>query len=144
MTSNRPAQIIKCLAPWRLFGGAVAIVISVALSDKATAADEDIREIVEILDENGDGLVGREEFLRQKTVIFSRAISDRSPDQGVNPEDINITSEAFADADLNGDGKLSGGEFVQAPFTRFEAIDTNSDQKIIFEELRDFLQQYRP
>jgi hypothetical protein len=27
---------------------------------------------------------------------------------------------------------------------RFEAIDANCDQKIIFEELRDFLQRYRP
>jgi hypothetical protein len=146
MTSNRcrPTPIRTCLVLGRLFGGAVALVVSVAPSDRAIATDEDIREIVEILDENGDGLVDRDEFLRQKTVIFSRAISDRRPDQGVSPEEINITSEAFAAADLNDDGKLSGGEFVQAPFTRFEAIDANSDQKITFEELRDFLQRYRP
>jgi EF-hand domain pair/EF hand len=141
LPSNADQNVLGARAP---FGGAVALVVSVAPSDRAIATDEDIREIVEILDENGDGLVDREEFLRQKTVIFSRAISDRRPDQGVTPEEINITSEAFAAADLNGDGKLSGGEFVQAPFTRFEAIDANSDQKITFEELRDFLQRYRP
>ena len=67
MTSNRPAQIIKCLAPWRLFGGAVAIVISVALSDKATAADEDIREIVRSWTKTATGWsVGRSSCARRQ------------------------------------------------------------------------------
>jgi EF hand/EF-hand domain pair len=132
------------LALWRLLGCAGAIVVGVALSDGATAADQDVREIMEILDENGDGLVAREEFLRRKTVIFSRAISNRSSERRMRPGDINVTPEAFADADLDGDGELSGAEFVQASFTRFEAIDANSDQKITFEELRTLVQQYEP
>ena len=61
----------------------------------------------------------------------------------LEPEEINITPQAFADADRNGDGKISGAEFVQARFTQFEAIDASGDQEITFEEFREFIQQYR-
>jgi Ca2+-binding EF-hand superfamily protein len=88
-------------------------------------------------------VVTREEFLRMKTEIFYRALKDLDRDQRLGPEDIHITPEAFAEADLNGDGKISGSEFVQAHFTQFEAIDANGDQKITFEEFREFRKQYR-
>jgi Ca2+-binding EF-hand superfamily protein len=54
-----------------------------------------------------------------------------------------MTSEAFAEADLDGDGKMSGAEFVQARFTQFEAIDASGDQEITFEEFRQFMQQFQ-
>lgn len=108
------------------------------------SAQEDIRAIFEILDENGDGQISREEFLRAKTVLFYRALADVDQDQRLGPDEINIKPEAFAEADLNGDGKLSGAEFVQARFTQFDAIDANGDQVITFEELRDFIELYRP
>jgi EF-hand domain pair len=128
----------------RLLGGALAIGAAWALSDRADAADEDLREIFDILDEDSDGVVGRDEFARQKTVVFFRAIDDVDQDQRLGPEEVNIAPAAFADADLNGDGKLSGAEFVQARFTQFDAIDADDDQEMTFEELRGFIQQYRP
>jgi Ca2+-binding EF-hand superfamily protein len=64
-------------------------------------------------------------------------------DYRLSPEDINMTSEAFAEADLDGDGKMSGAEFVQARFTQFEAIDASGDQEITFEEFRQFMQQFQ-
>ena len=75
--------------------------------------------------------------------MFYSALRNLDQDQRLSPEDINITPEAFADADLNGDGKISGAEFVQARFTQFEAIDASGDQEITFEEFREFMQQYR-
>lgn len=123
----------------------LAIVTIMAPSDgNAIVADEDIGEIFDILDEDGDGVVDQAEFLRQKTIVFFQSINDLDQDERLSPEEINVAPEAFADADLDGDGKLSGSEFVQARFTRFEAIDANGDQRITFEELRDFTAQYRP
>jgi Ca2+-binding EF-hand superfamily protein len=75
--------------------------------------------------------------------VFYRALKNLDQDQRLRPEEINIKPEAFADADLNGDGKISGAEFVQARFTQFEAIDASGDQEITFEEFRKFMQQYQ-
>ena len=132
-------------APWRpvthatfayLFGLVLACCVLGAPTGQAPAAGDNSSEIFAILDPNGDGTVTREEFLRMKTEIFYRRIKNLDQDQRLGPQDVNITPEAFAEADLNDDGKLSGAEFVQAPFIQFDAIDANSDQKIDIEEFR--------
>jgi Ca2+-binding EF-hand superfamily protein len=126
-----------------LFGLSLACCVLGTAPCQALAAGDNSSEIFAILDPNGDGTVTREEFLRMKTELFYRALKNLDQDQRLGPQDINITPEAFADADLNGDGKLSGAEFVQAPFIQFEAIDASSDRKITIEEFREFIQQYR-
>jgi Ca2+-binding EF-hand superfamily protein len=146
MVRNRrsaPRRPVNCamLAPF--FGLAFALCAIATPPGRLSAQVDDSRSMFDILDENRDGVVTREEFLRMKTEIFYRALKDLDRDQSLGPEDIHITPQAFADADLNGDGRISGAEFVQAPFTQFEAIDANGDQKITFEEFRDFRQQYR-
>jgi Ca2+-binding EF-hand superfamily protein len=122
----------------------VALVLGVigTLSDRGRAAEINIGESFEILDDNGDGVILREEFLRKKTEIFYRALTDLDRDQRLNPGELNLTPEAFADADLDGDGKLSGAEFVQARFMQFEAIDANGDQEITSAEFRTFMGEY--
>ena len=124
---------------------ALALVVGATAtpSDGSGAAEIDIGETFGILDDNQDGVVRREEFLRRKTEIFYRALTDLDRDQRLNPGELNLTPEAFADADLNGDGKLSGAEFVQARFMQFEAIDGNGDQEITAEEFRAFIGQYQ-
>ena len=89
-------------------------------------------------------MVTRQEFLLKKTVIFSRFLKEVGLDQHLDPGDVNLTTEAFAEADLNGDGKLSGAEFVEAPFSQFDAIDANGDQGITFDEFREFMRRYQP
>jgi Ca2+-binding EF-hand superfamily protein len=111
-------------------------------SDPAGAAAVDLRESFAILDDNRDGVIGREEFLRNKTQIFYRALTDLDRDQRLNRGELNLTPQAFADADLDGDGKLSGAEFVQARFMQFEAMDANGDQEITSEEFRAFISPY--
>jgi Ca2+-binding EF-hand superfamily protein len=143
MTRTDPSarsRATTCVRLVRLFG--LALALGAAGMDRARAAD-DSRQTFDILDENRDGLVRREEFLRTKIEVFYSALRNLDQDQRLSPEDINITPEAFADADLNGDGKISGAEFVQARFTQFEAIDASGDQEITFEEFREFMQQYR-
>jgi hypothetical protein len=126
-----------------LFGLALACCVLGTPTGRAVGAGDNSSELFAILDQNGDGVVTREEFLRMKTEIFYRALKDLDQEQRLGPKDVNITPEAFADADLDGDGKISGAEFVQAPFTQFETIDANSDQKITLEEFRELIQQYR-
>jgi Ca2+-binding EF-hand superfamily protein len=107
-------------------------------------ADVNLSEMFDILDADRDGVVGRAEFLRKKAEVFYRALTDLDRDQRLRPDEINITSEAFADADRNGDGMLSGSEFVQADFMQFDAIDASGEQEITREEFREFIRQYQP
>jgi Ca2+-binding EF-hand superfamily protein len=133
---------VPCARLAHVFGLALTLGAIGAAAERARAAD-DPREVFEILDEDGDGRVRREEFLRTKIEVFYSAIRDMDQDYRLSPEDINMTSEAFAEADLDGDGKMSGAEFVQARFTQFEAIDASGDQEITFEEFRQFMQQFQ-
>jgi Ca2+-binding EF-hand superfamily protein len=126
-----------------LFGLALACCALAAPTGPAAGADDNSSELFAILDPNGDGVVTREEFLRMKTEIFYRRIKNLDQDQRLSPQDVHLTPEAFAEADLDGDGKLSGSEFVQAPFSQFDSIDANGDQKIDIEEFGEFIQQYR-
>jgi Ca2+-binding EF-hand superfamily protein len=103
-----------------------------------------LKEVFNILDANHDGVVTRQEFLLNKTVIFSRFLKEVGLDQHLDPEDIRITPEAFAEADLNDDGKMTGAEFVQAPFSQFDAINANGHQGITFDEFREFMRRYQP
>jgi Ca2+-binding EF-hand superfamily protein len=137
-----PRRPVTCVKLAHLFALALTLGAIGAAADRALAAD-DASEVFDILDDNRDGLVTREEFLRTKIEVFYRALKNMDQDQRLGPEEIDITPEAFADADLNGDGKISGAEFVQAPFTQFEAIDASGDQEITFEEFREFMQQYQ-
>jgi Ca2+-binding EF-hand superfamily protein len=138
---SAPRRPLTCATLAYLFSLALALG-AIGTPAGALAADNS-REIFDILDDNGDDVVTREEFSRMKTEVFYRALKDVDRDQRLGPEEINLTPAAFADADLNGDGKLSGAEFVQARFTQFEAIDASGDQEITFGEFREFMQQYQ-
>jgi EF hand len=122
---------------------ALAFAVAGVAAERARAADADDRPRFTILDEDGDGVVTKVEFLRNKTKIFFRAVKDIDQDPRLGPDKINVTPQAFADADLDGDGKISGAEFVQARFTQFDSIDANGDQKITSEEFQAFARQYR-
>jgi Ca2+-binding EF-hand superfamily protein len=87
-----------------------------------------------LLDENGDGAVARDEFGRRKTQIFFVALNAAGAEQVLRSDDVRLTAEAFAQADINGDGLLSGSEFIQAPFMEFESFDADSDGAITLEE----------
>jgi Ca2+-binding EF-hand superfamily protein len=139
---------IGCGARSRKRAGLVALCglalafAALGAAERAPAADVDLGQSFAILDEDRDGVVGRGEFLRRKTAIFYRGLTDMDRDQRLNPGEINLSPQAFADADLDGDGKLSGAEFVQARFMQFEAIDANGDQEITADEFRTFMAHY--
>jgi Ca2+-binding EF-hand superfamily protein len=146
----------------RLAGARLALALVIALGLGAIRADRTLgqesypdrgeglgtrmtlKEVFDILDANQDGVVTRLEFLRNKTEVFYLFLKEVGLDQHLDPGDINITPGAFAEADLNGDGKLSGAEFIEAPFSRFDAIDSNGDGEFTFEEFREFERRYQP
>jgi Ca2+-binding EF-hand superfamily protein len=146
----------RCLAGTRL---ALALVIALGLgaiyADRTLGQESypdrgeglgtrmTLKEVFDILDDSHDGVVTRPEFLRNKTEVFYLFLKEVGLDQHLDPGDINITPGAFAEADLNGDGKLNGTEFIQAPFSRFDAIDRNGDGKFTFEEFGDFERRYQ-
>ena len=121
---------------------ALAFAVAGVAAERARAADADDQPRFTILDEDGDGVVTEIEYLRNKIKIFFRAVKDINQDPRLGPDDINVTPQAFADADLDGDGKLSGAEFAQARFTQFDSIDANGDQKITSEEFQAYARQY--
>lgn len=135
-------------APCRRLAGArlaLALVIVLALGAiraEGTLGAEDTREVFDILDDSHDGLITRQEFLRTKIRVFYGFLKEVGLDQHLDPEDIKITPEAFAEADLNDDGKMTGAEFV--PFSQFDAINANGDQGITFDEFREFMRRYQP
>ena len=88
----------------------------------------------QLLDENGDRAVARDEFQRRKTEIFFVALDAAGAEQALRPNDVRLTAEAFGQADINGDGLLSGSEFIQAPFMEFESFDADTDGAITLEE----------
>jgi hypothetical protein len=122
---------------------ALALAVAGVAAGRARPADADDPPRFTILDEDDDGVVTETEFMRNKTKIFFRAVKDIDQDPRLGPDEINVTPQAFADADLDGDGKISGAEFVQARFTQFDSIDANGDQKITSEEFQAFARQYR-
>lgn len=124
----------------RLCGLALALGAIATSAEVAIALD--LGETFPILDDDGDGVVRREEFLRTKTLIFYRALPNLEGGQQLSPEQLNVTPQAFADADLDGDGRLSGAEFVQARFMQFDAMDANGDHEITQEEFRAFIAEF--
>jgi Ca2+-binding EF-hand superfamily protein len=144
----------------RLAGARLALALVIVLALGAIRADRTLgrypdrseglgtrmtlKEVFDILDANHDGLITRQEFLRTKIRVFYGFLKEVGLDQHLDPEDIKITPEAFAEADLNDDGKMNGAEFVQAPFSQFDAINANGDQGITFDEFREFMRRYQP
>lgn len=132
----------------------ILLPLGASQADRVLGA-EDTREVFDILDKDRGGLVERQEFVRAKTEVFYRFLKRVPLDQTpttctsttgcyLDPEDINLAPEAFAAADLNHDGKMSGAEFVRASFSQFDAINANGDHGITFEEFREFLRRYQP
>lgn len=123
-------------------GSALALFLALWAGAPLPAAADQIEQLFGILDANGDGVIDPQEFQLRKTEIFFRSISNLDAVTTLGPEDTNLTPEAFAEADRDGDGRLSGAEFVQARFAQFELYDTDSDQLITFAEFEGFISQF--
>jgi Ca2+-binding EF-hand superfamily protein len=124
----------------RITAGAAALTLLLLAPRPAGAAD--LRAIFVLMDENGDGVVNRQEFERRNIEVFFLHLPQQSDVTSVALADTELTPEAFREADLNGDGKLSGSEFLQARFAQFDIYDANHDQKITLEEFETAAGQF--
>jgi Ca2+-binding EF-hand superfamily protein len=108
----------------------------------AAGQEAQIRQGFDLLDGNGDGRIDREEFQLNKTQIFYRSLQRTGETSILRLEESRLTPEAFADADMDSDGVLSGSEWIEARFAQFEIYDADSDQAISFEELERGMREY--
>ena len=81
------------------------------------------------------------EFRLKKVMLFSLVDSDQN--LSVEYDETALSPEAFATADTNHDGRLTGFEFVYSPLAEFELIDVNHDEVVTLEELTSFVQRIR-
>ena len=95
-----------------------------------------MQRIFQELDEDGNGYVDRSEFLRRKIRLMNA--HDTDDDDYITADETRITETEFNKADVDGDGRLSGFEWIDARFTDFDAVDENADGKLTVQEIDAF------
>jgi Ca2+-binding EF-hand superfamily protein len=139
LTGQRGTERTSTVGRWFALGlrtlGVGALTVTILGGTPADAQTEFEPEVAfQLLDENGDRAVARDEFQRRKTEVFFVALDAAGTEEVLRPQDVRLTAEAFGQADINGDGLLSGSEFIQAPFMEFESFDADSDGAMSSEE----------
>src|SRR5215469_17253831 len=122
---------------WKFIPAAVAILLaSLSAAGPALAyTDQEITEIFQMLDENHDGKVTREEYTVNKVMIIYRNLPAGTGN--LTFEQTKVSRAFFDAADANHDGTLSPVEIIDA--LPFEAVDLDNKGYFVLEDLRRFL-----
>ncbi len=124
-------------------GGAVSKQVAAEAARVATArpapaktpAPPDAKARFELLDENGDGGIDRQEFNFKKVRLLN--LVDANRDGYLTSDETALSREAFKRFDRDADGRISQLEFVDARL--FEAVDENNDGVVTYEEFKQLL-----
>ncbi len=97
-------------------------------------------DVFRLLDVNGDGTVSPAEWRERKMALFY--LLDADNDIYLERREVpGMVEDAFAAADLDHDGRLSGFEFNQATFTQFETADRDRAGAVTFEQFEQYRQR---
>jgi Ca2+-binding EF-hand superfamily protein len=98
-------------------------------------------------DANGDGVITRAEFQQSRAARFAKA--DRNHDGAISrddfkrlsrfrPEAVERLNALIAEADANGDGRVTPDEIAKAPMPMFDRADSDRNGRIDPGELAAF------
>lgn len=119
---------------------AASMIAAAALgSFSPTVLAQSLEESFRLLDANGDGRVGAEEFANQKIRFLDMV--DANGDGFIEPGESMLSTEEFEQADSDGDGKISDLEFIDSPFHRLETYDAEGKGYITLEDLERALER---
>jgi hypothetical protein len=93
--------------------------------------------VCSILDMDGDKKVTDVEFAIRKIDAFSAP--DRNEDNYLSQDEVLITPERFKIIDRNGDGKISGVEFIDSDYGQFPPYDADRNGTVDLQELTKVL-----
>lgn len=120
---------------------ALALAAAVLLWPGLVKAEETLESLFARFDTNGDGVIDRTEYELNKVMVI--VAFDKNRDDHLDPSEVNISAENFAAMDKDGDGRISGFEFVESKLGKFETLDSDSDGVVTMEELRAYVLMLR-
>ena len=120
---------------------AFALIAAVVLQTGFARADESIDSVFARFDGNGDGTIDRTEFDLNKILVI--VALDRNSNDHLDPDEVKMSAENFAAIDTDGDGKISGFEFVESPFGKFESFDEDGDGLVTREAFEAYVERLR-
>jgi Ca2+-binding EF-hand superfamily protein len=124
-----------------LLAAALGLALAAGPVNAQTQDRSGWKESFRLHDTNQDGRIDRAEFQAWMVDVFFRFDQDKKGYLTLADPQGRMRPEVFAAANRKGDGKLWLGEFLNARFLDFEAIDVTKQGSITVEEIEAYIRQ---
>jgi len=115
----------------------LAIAFAVAAASASIAQSDREHELFRLLDTNGDGRIGRDEFEMNKVRVIFRNAKDTGTQ--LRYEDTRLTRSAFDAVDIDKKGLITARDVMFSPYFKFETFDADNNGYIDFQEFANVL-----